>query len=144
MDRHGAAIPRRFNILQPTVMAEKTKKWTVSLWIHIRHGTLSSSRSTAKPIIKAAFLRRIRAVFTASSSFFVCPWTRFTAEHNLSVSYARAKLFCCMLRHEENLCLFCNLLLGTCLHNASTVCIPCDMFTLIHIIHCATLWPKTC
>ena len=37
-----------------------------------------------------------------------------------------------------------NLLFGTCLHNASTACILCDMFTLIHIIHCATPWLKTC
>ena len=38
----------------------------------------------------------------------------------------------------------CNLLLGTCLHNASTARISCDMFTLIHFIHCATPWLKTC
>ena len=49
-----------------------------------------------------------------------------------------------MLRHEENSCLFCNLLVWACLHNAYTVCILCDMFTLIHIIHCATPWLKTC
>ena len=38
-----------------------------------------------------------------------------------------------------------NLFLGTCLHNAHTVCIPCDMFTvtLIHLTHCATPWLKT-
>ena len=38
----------------------------------------------------------------------------------------------------------CNLFLGTCLHNACmTVVHVHDMFTIIHLNHCATPWLKT-
>ena len=46
--------------------------------------------------------------------------------------------FFCMLRHEENLCLFVTYFWGR-VYTRHTVCITCDMFTLIHFIHCATL-----
>ena len=91
----------------PTNLATQRKR-ALAIRLHIQHGLVNRQLlhfMHLRKNLKKFQLKSRQRPKVCSFRFTQERTSCFTAEHALSASYAPQK-FCCMLRHEENLCLF--------------------------------------